>query len=200
MPHVAVRIFADFATLKRLASSWSQLCQKTAVYEHIGEKTSKVHCHFGLLNCRVSTERLKQLARELGHEYNGNKDWSFKTWDGDNEYITYMSKGTLEPQYYTGYSVEELSALKALWVDKSAKQKMTPNQLLFDKFMDYLEDRSAVVVEFKALKGYAVDFAFNHFGRIWDVNTAKGAKMCAITYAMREGLAFENVETKMSMF
>lgn len=201
MPHVAVRIFASYADLQRLASSWALQSEKVAVYEHIGEKTAKVHCHFALLGCRVTTERLKQLARELGHTFSGNTGWSFKTWDGDTEYITYMTKGRFEPKYFTGYSKEELDVLKAKWVDKSSSKGMSADSRTFDAFMDYLEDHSQIQPnEFKRLKALATDYAFNQSGRIWNVNTAKMAKMCALTYALREGIAFDNVETKMSMF
>lgn len=201
MPHVAVRVFVGYAQAQRMASSWAQVSEKTAVYEHLGEKTAKVHCHFALYGCRVSTERLKQLARELGHSFKGNKDWSFKTWDGDESYITYMTKGNLEPKYFSGYSVEELTALRSKWVEKRKAGASDKDSLTFDRFMDYLDAKDTpCFVKFKDLKAAAVSWAFEECGRIWSVNTAKMAKMLAMTYAMREGLAFEDVDMTMKMF
>lgn len=208
----AVRVSAGYDSLARMVSRWSLECDKVAVYEHVGDETEKVHIHALLLGCRVTSQQLKNYAAELGHVFKGNSAWSMKTTFKDyatkkkvdvspetaERNIVYMSKGKFDAKFFKGFTKEYLDECKVKWVDlKTMKSAATKDAMLFDRFMDFVEDQN--VKEFKEVRAYAVQFAFKEFGQIWSVNTAKCAKMCTITYCMREGISMD-LDMKMSMF
>jgi len=90
------------------------------------------HCHYLLLGVKVTTKRLKQLA---AMPTGGNGLWSFKEATEDpTRYITYMSKGKLEPVVCVGqqYSWKECETLRQLWIEPPAKIKPS-----LQRYMDF---------------------------------------------------------------
>lgn len=97
------------------------------VYEHTD--ASRIHLHFLVEECTVSTDTLKNyFKKELGVV--NSRDWSFKTATkvpivvqetnkysrgGFSEYIKYMSKGKHEPVFNKGYEEAYLDFCKSLW-------------------------------------------------------------------------------------
>lgn len=102
-----------------LSSIFEELeSDRVIVYEHeADEEVSRTHIHFLIDGCEVQILSLKNRIRKVLKEID-RSDWSFKT-GGTKEFITYMSKGKLEPKYVRGYdnldyTIEEL---KAKWID-----------------------------------------------------------------------------------
>lgn len=114
----AVRITLSYDNLVGITNVWREHCDQVIAYEHEG---SRVHCHLLLINCKVTTQRLKQLS---GRSERGNTFWNFKKADGDmDKYITYMSKGIYEPFFMSNedkYTWKDTERLKAAWVPPEA--------------------------------------------------------------------------------
>lgn len=134
----AVRITKPYSQLDRGVAAVAMLCDKTLVYEHVGTKTEKVHVHMMLIGVRCDKKTLQAKFPIC----KGNKDWSWKTKDakyGDVEdspkYITYMTKGKLDPVYNKGYTIEELNEAKAAWTDKKKSKAMIEYEA-FDLMID----------------------------------------------------------------
>lgn len=110
----AVRITLPYVSMVGICTAWKDHCEQVIAYEHEGTRT---HCHLLLINCKVTTQRLKQLS---GREERGNTFWNFKTADDKwDKYITYMSKGKYEPFFMSNehhYSWKDTDRLKRLWV------------------------------------------------------------------------------------
>jgi len=108
-------------------------------YQH-NDNPDNIHTHIFILQSKVSKERLKQLSSTY-FTGKGNQFWSWKkaadTW---LIYLTYMSKGTLDPQYlYGGISPELCAEQKVKWVKQSSK--ITPGHkayLVFQEDIDRL--------------------------------------------------------------
>lgn len=129
------------------------------------------------------------------------------TLDTAPRYITYMSKGKYDAKYVKGYETEYLDDRKAEWVQPPEQKSRLEEQ--FDLFEEYfwgvlrdnpqycqtgtyllMPSRSDVLV------AHARSWAFAVSKRIWNVQTAGLAKMVFLTYAMRNGIAFDETKVK----
>jgi hypothetical protein len=207
---LAVRITLPFSDVSGVVRAWALKADKLLCYEHTGELTEKPHVHLLLINVSVDKERLKQLAKVTGGSRlsgGGNELWSFKTKvkgagdvsdENSRRYITYMSKGTIDPSYVKGYDEDFLAACKAGWTTK----EVSPNrdQQLYSAFEERLyqlhvenphadiwADGTSVFRHDKAndLAKLARSWAFAAHDQIWSVRTATDAKMVFLTYCMR---------------
>lgn len=126
MSNYAVRITRSYDICQRAIAAWALKCDKILAYEHTGTVTEKVHVHLIMIGVTCTVDTLHNIARPLGlATLKGNGDWSFKTKDkkygpvtDSPKYITYMTKGNLEPRYNKGYTQAELDEAKASWVNK----------------------------------------------------------------------------------
>jgi len=103
------------------------------IYEHNVDALN-VHIHFLMLNFSKSIDSLKGwIRKDTGRTYKAT-DWSFKTkykpFKEDKERnveencITYMAKGTLEPSYNFGIRDDKVLEYKLSWIDyKTAKKQ-----------------------------------------------------------------------------
>jgi len=110
----AVRISLDRNQTAVIAQEWERYCDQVIAYNH--DETQTDHCHLLVINSRVSTARLKQLARR---EERGNQFWNFKAATNPfDKYITYMSKGIYEP-FILGnemhFSFKDTERLRMAW-------------------------------------------------------------------------------------
>lgn len=133
----AVRITLPCEQVQVIGEAWAAYCDQVIAYEHQG---TRVHCHLFLLNCNVTTARLKQLANR---QERGNTFWNFKTlpllkadWD---KYITYMSKGVYDPfMLYAGadiiYKEGDIQILKEQWV---APTVPAPKLTMLQRYMEF---------------------------------------------------------------
>jgi len=121
----AIRVTNSYQELASFVDHLVTCCDKVVIYEH---KSNRVHIHGLLINCKVSTDTLKNyVKRSLGVTTFPKSDWSFKTlYEGnpvDDKFIIYMSKGDLQPVYVRGYSDAEIEQYKSQWVDRPKKRK-----------------------------------------------------------------------------
>lgn len=118
--NIAIRISNSFHELRQFCDQLVLCCDKVVIYEH---EASRVHIHGLLINCKVSTDTLKNyVKRTLSITSYPKSDWSFKTLhEGGNvndDFIVYMSKGSIEPRFVKGYTDSEIELYRSKWVEK----------------------------------------------------------------------------------
>jgi len=89
------------------------------VYEHeADEEINRTHIHCYADNPQVSTDTMKNWVKKALNVSSFIKtDWSFPEAQ-DVGFITYMSKGHLNPLFVKGIESDEISALRDKWVDQ----------------------------------------------------------------------------------
>lgn len=133
----AIRVSNSYDDLKAFCDQLVSCCDKVIIYEH---NATRVHIHGLLMNCKVSTDTLKNyVKRALGVTTYPKTDWSYKTiHEGhpvDDNFIIYMSKGVIEPRFVTGYTTEEIEQYRLKWVDRSdyvKKKTLTQFKLKYE--------------------------------------------------------------------
>lgn len=201
---LAVRITLPFSDLSGTVRAWALKADKLLCYEHVGEKTSKPHCHLLLLGVACNKERLKQVAKESGLAGGGNEFWSFKTAKQEAErYIVYMSKGKFDAVYNKGYEPDYLQMCKDAW--EKGEAEPSREEKLFRDFEERViwpfvrehivdvpasqwpswTDGTTIVKNAELVQHLARSWAFGHHKRIWSVRIATDAKMVFLTYCMR---------------
>lgn len=115
---IAFRVTRTYEELHAFVERLSTQSSKLIVYQH---DASRTHIHGLVVECKVSTDTLKNWIK---HELNCDKfpksDWSFITQDKQGNpvtdaFITYMSKGILQPRYYNGYSEDDIEQYRLKW-------------------------------------------------------------------------------------
>lgn len=96
---------------------------RAVVYQHdADEEVSRTHIH-ALVETSVSTDTLKNRLTKIIGKRLPKTDWAFtqkiKHNPVEDRFITYMSKGKLEPVYIKGFTQDTCNKYKALWVVKS---------------------------------------------------------------------------------
>lgn len=112
-----MRVSFPYANLVEMVKKLPEVCDKVVVYQH---DASRTHVHMLLRECKVSTDTLKNWIKKALNVSVKKTDWSFKSADKDDKYITYMSKGTLDPVFAHGYDSLGLAALRNKWVNANA--------------------------------------------------------------------------------
>lgn len=200
-----VRITKPFGVLRDLVSCWAERCERVAVYEHVGRFTEKTHIHMVLGGSEVCKKQLKNLLRI--HNINtqgslgGNKDWSFKEWDGDENACAYMTKGYIKYSFLKKWNDDDHDRWIKMW-------RGTPNSSADqDAFDDCFDDAVFIPVktqwerderpylpttelhgEFKFIRKYVRNFVFNEYGRIWNVQAINRYKMLVYSYCFRNNV------------
>lgn len=140
MANYAVRISLDLRHVVPIVDYWAPHAQQIIAYEH--NETERLHCHLLLLGVRVTTQRLKQLARR---QERGNAFWNFKSCEADTEkYITYMSKGVHDPFCNTTeaiYDWRDLQRLKQEWQAPAPIQPKLTARERFERFVTQVRER-----------------------------------------------------------
>lgn len=121
---LAIRLTYAYDTIKEVIEKLKDHCSAIAVYEHqADEEVSRTHIHALVVDCKVSTDTIKNWVRKVIGAVDKN-DWSFKTAAKNTEeqygFIVYMTKGVLEPVYSSGYDTALLDQAKSKWVDPKA--------------------------------------------------------------------------------
>jgi len=112
----AIRITLPYDDCKAIISDWASRCNAVVVYQHeADEDVSKTHVHIGLQGCETKSEALKRMWKDAPGK--GNEFWSWKDWDGEDKYLTYMSKGTLRPVFVKNISEAILEKSRQNWVE-----------------------------------------------------------------------------------
>jgi len=204
MPDYACRITHSYEVAKRVVGLWSLRCDKLIAYEHVGDKSGKVHIHLALLGTNVDKKQLRNIAASTNLPIAGNENCSFKEWDGDATYITYMSKGKLDPMYNKGYEVSDLQNLRSLWVEphKYVRNDTTDNYLA--KFDNYVFGKNIVEIgmnmNFYQLRTTVKRFVFDECHRgerpRWGQAEIAIYKMIMNTYIFQNNITIPDDEKK----
>lgn len=116
---LAIRITLPYDRLEQTFSQIKDVSQRVIVYQH---DATRVHVHALIVGCTVSTDTLKNwVMREINGKLTRDS-WSFKTAQNE-EFITYMSKGSLTPVFVSGYQPEVIEAFRSKWVQQAPKSK-----------------------------------------------------------------------------
>lgn len=138
MPHYAVRVTHSWLRAQSIAHAWALRADKVLVYEHSQEtKTArdKTHIHMLLVNTSIDKKQLRNIAKETNVPTKGNENMSFKMAEEPfTKYITYMSKGVLNPVYNKGFTTEELEEYRLLWIEPTDYVKETAYAKLYDLY------------------------------------------------------------------
>lgn len=206
-----VRITRPYEVVKDIARVWAERCERVAVYEHVGKHTLKTHCHMVLGGSEVCKKQLKNLLRI--HNINtqgtlgGNKDWSFKEWDGDENACAYMTKGYIKYSYLKLWNDQDHERWLTMW---RGKPTQNAEQDIYDECFDdvvflpaYVDwkrnqqphlDPKELFGEFKFIREWVRLHVFNEYGRIWNLQAINRYKMLVYTYCYRNNVAIQNTK------
>lgn len=138
MPHYAVRVTHSWLQAQSIAHTWALRADKVLVYEHSQETQTardKIHIHMLLVNTSIDKKQLRNLAKETNVPTKGNENMSFKMAEEPfTKYITYMSKGVLNPVYNKGFTTEELEEYRLLWIEPANYFKKNAYAKLYDEY------------------------------------------------------------------
>jgi len=138
MPHYAVRVTHAWLQAQSVAHNWALRADKVLVYEHSQQtKTAKgkTHIHMLLVNTSIDKKQLRNIAKETTVPTKGNENMSFKMAEEPfGIYITYMTKGVLQPVYNKGFTPEELEQYRQNWTPPSEYVKETPWSKLYQLY------------------------------------------------------------------
>jgi len=194
MPHdYFVRVTYSYDKIASMVSLWSCRSEKLVVYEHVGEKTEKIHCHILILGCNIHKKQLRNLGSTCV-SLKGNELCSFKECDQHwKTACVYMTKGKLDPKYLKGFSQDEAEKWKSEFVEPPHSEKVSSREKLYNEFFQVLPDfdevpassRSEVYWKFNYLKPYARRYAFQRNSYLWTPKAANDYKMLLMTYCFR---------------
>lgn len=117
-----------------------ELCDKAVIYEHIADdEVSRTHIHGVLIGCQRKEDTLRnKFFKGIYEKQDYELKSSYKTNDGkklpvNEEYIVYMSKGILIPEYHKGYTVEEINEYRLKWKAPKTMVKVVDGKFVLDK-------------------------------------------------------------------
>lgn len=120
---LAIRVTRPAGDLRSFIERIEARCDKLIIYQH--DESSRPHIHGLITNCQVSTDTLKNYIKtSLGVTSFPKTDWSFVSKDVNEKFITYMSKGRLDPVYSKGYDEHEVNEFRNQWEDKPHKKSV----------------------------------------------------------------------------
>lgn len=169
MVNYAIRIAMSFedASNNRIIQYLADRSDEAVFYEHsLATRTSKgkTHIHGYLAGCTVGSKSIySQLTKHGAPSGNAGRSCS-ETFGKepdikpvDRGYITYSSKGRLEPCYVKGVSETEIKTLTSEWVDYGDKsglqgQQADPDKKPVKKSTQY--DQYCEIVEILSTKTY----------------------------------------------
>lgn len=108
----------------RMTFKWSEVsvlfhdlkeAKALVVYEHMDGTRPHIHAYVEEMTITPQTMK-NRLTRLLGFKPH-KTDWSFKT-DADRKFITYMSKGHLQPSYVKNIDEAEIDGYRSQWIER----------------------------------------------------------------------------------
>lgn len=119
---LAIRVTRPCLDLVPFFEKLEERCDKYVFYQHDESLSVKrTHVHGLIVGCQVSTDTLKNWIKSAVGTVD-KSDWSFVTKDVNERFITYMTKGVLEPATVKGYSEEEINKYRKDWVPHEKKK------------------------------------------------------------------------------
>jgi len=147
----APTIHYPYADISGVIKLWAETCSAMVVYEHGPDVAQpSIHCHLYIQGCSYSTaEGLKRIFHSnFKTDKKGNDLWAWTHKEfpiiyqladqGTLEYIKYMTKGILAPQYVKNISPDLLDKAKAMWVFKNPETINPEAKSEFDAILKYL--------------------------------------------------------------
>jgi len=141
----AVRITYGKEVVKHIIAVWATQCEKILAFEHTDAQ--KIHCHLLVIGSRVCKKQLRNIAKNCGVDLKGNANMAFKSYDANETYITYMSKGKFSPFYLQGFTQEECEEAKKMWVPRESRSPMKELYKRFEVVADLSSQAFAEHVE-----------------------------------------------------
>jgi len=126
---LAVRISRAYDELKGMWEALREECAAMIVYQHdADEETSRTHVHAVIQDLSIGVETIKYRVKSyLKTKVFSKSDWCFQTevgrpksevtWD----YITYMSKGKLEPVLVHNVTDNDIQLYTTNWIPDKGK-------------------------------------------------------------------------------
>ena len=113
----AIRFSHTHHQLNDVLLAWVPLCDAIVAYEHIHQ--SRIHLHFAVLNSKRCSKQLRNIAAKIigPDACKGNENLSIKKWNGSPRYITYCSRGELDPVDFYEFNEDWLDYAKSLYVE-----------------------------------------------------------------------------------
>lgn len=111
----AIRLSYRYTDLAAFIEELKDETDVLVLYEHDDGNRPHVHIYTEGLKLTVLTAK-NRLAKYLGFRP-AKTDWSFKTAE-DRKFITYMSKGNLQPKFCKGIDGTELEGLRSQWIER----------------------------------------------------------------------------------
>lgn len=127
MPNYAPRVSIPYQDLSGVIKVWAETCQTVVVYEHSAdEEVPTTHVHLIMMGSKYATaEQYKKIFyKMIPSELKGNELWSWthKKFPVPNlSFLTYMSKGILQPIFFQGITYEDIEELRKTWVNPASQ-------------------------------------------------------------------------------
>lgn len=126
MVDYAVRLTRSYTDTRQVIEKFCEVSEKVLVYQHDSDTSvSRTHIHCYLCKVSVGTDTLKNYVKKVLGVVTPD-EWSFKTTYNkkrnkvDDGFVTYMSKGKLDPVYNKGFDPIDIMRLTQAWVEPSA--------------------------------------------------------------------------------
>jgi len=181
----APRITIPWCDVSAVQAVWTECATLVVAYEHEADaKVKSTHCHFLILGSTVQEEALKRKFKSVISNIpvhlkgNGLWKWASDYGEPNKKFITYMSKGKLQPKYYYGIALDEIETYRLKWVE--------PNRSLHDlgtaepvKYNEWYEIKKAVVADIDninsldACRSWTMRWYWSRDGRLPDVGVYK---------------------------
>lgn len=204
----AVRITFSAEKLARLCSRLTTVSERVCLYEH-HENVSNIHCHLILWKYQGDIKNIKRWTEEALNLKIDKTKISIKSQYKpkgtvtsipiDEGAISYASKGKYDPSYVTGWSKEEIEALKVKGFDKKDKPVKLSGDLAF-----YSEWEQQFIMKLNVpmdevswydIRANAVSYCF-HKLQVVNANFKNKVKMCVQTYCLSQGIKVPDAEKK----
>ena len=205
MPSYAIRLTCSYTFATTLFDDDLGLNtgEGVVVYQH---DASRIHIHIAIKDTPLGIEALKQRIKKKGYTFDRG-DWSFKTWDGSEQFLVYMTKGTLAPSFIRGWTQEQAQDWATRWTEPSpppdrwqALYSLFENELKISPLIiDPLIDASRHDIQ--AVKEQYMDcvikkirsWCFKHHHNLWTPICRMEYQFLISTYALRNSLDCKNL-------
>jgi len=151
-----------------------EISEKLVIYEHeADEDVTRTHIHGLIMGCTRSDDTLRNNLFKVKYTKNYELKSTYKTKKGtfpvDDKYITYMSKGNLDPKYCKGYTKEQIDEYKNAWVDYEEVKKQAKER-----------DPTKTITRFELIKECQAEYKKQTLHRIFtghDILSSPGNKI-----------------------
>lgn len=122
---LAIRVSKGFQDVPGFVAALAAQSKSLIIYQHeADDDVSRTHIHALCDSPSCSTDSMKNwIKKDLHVTAYPKSDWAFTTVQSDKKtpvdinYITYMSKGILDPMYNKGFTQADIDRLKSNWIE-----------------------------------------------------------------------------------